>query len=134
MRRTNWLLVLSFVLTVCGGHAAAQSAGWTMPDGGGAEKSPLKTTPEVLKKGRGIFMSKCQKCHGPQGTGDGPDSNPDEPAGDLTDAARAPVNPEGVMFYKVWNGRTRPKMPAFKSELTKDEVWTVVEYVKSLRK
>ena len=53
---------------------------------------------------------------------------------DLTLAARASANPDGVLFYKVWNGRSRPKMPAFKSQLTKDDVWAVVEYVKTLRK
>jgi hypothetical protein len=38
------------------------------------------------------------------------------------------------MFYRIWNGRKNPKMPAFKSELTRDEVWTVIQYAKSLRK
>jgi hypothetical protein len=40
------------------------------------------------------------------------------------------------MFYKVWNGRSiAPKMPAFKSEgLSKDEVWTVIRFVNTLRK
>jgi hypothetical protein len=38
------------------------------------------------------------------------------------------------MFYKIWNGRTRPKMPAMKSELDAMEVWTVIHYVKTLRR
>jgi mono/diheme cytochrome c family protein len=42
-------------------------------------------------------------------------------------------NPEGVVFYKLWNGRKDPDMPAFKSRLTKDEAWAVVAYVTSLR-
>jgi mono/diheme cytochrome c family protein len=47
---------------------------------------------------------------------------------------RATRNTDGVLFYKIWNGRANPEMPAFKSELSKDEVWTVVEYAKSLGK
>ena len=43
-------------------------------------------------------------------------------------------NPDGVMFYKVWNGRKNPKMPAFKSEMTRDDIWTVIQYAKTLRK
>ena len=31
-----------------------------------------------------------------------------------------------------WNGHTTD-MPAFKSKLTKDEVWSLVEYLKTLR-
>jgi len=37
------------------------------------------------------------------------------------------------MFYKIWNGRQQPTMPAFKNRLSKDDVWAIVEYVKSLR-
>jgi hypothetical protein len=49
---------------------------------------------------------------------------------------RVAFNPDGVMFYKVWNGRPiAPKMPAFKSEgLSKDEVWTVIRFVNTFRK
>ena len=53
---------------------------------------------------------------------------------DLTVAKRAARNPDGVVFYKVMNGRRKPKMPAFKEELTTDQVWAVVAYVQSLRK
>jgi mono/diheme cytochrome c family protein len=130
-----WLSLLAVLLAAWGGSALvlAQS-GWTIPENGRAEVSPIKPTTDVLKKGQSIFSSKCKRCHGSEGKGDGPESDPDGPAADLTDPARASVNPDGVLFYKVWNGRSKPKMPAFKSEMTKDDVWTVVEYVKTLRK
>jgi hypothetical protein len=51
---------------------------------------------------------------------------------DLTDAFRADLNPDGVMFHRVANGKP-PTMPAFKSQLTAQEIWTVVAYAKSLR-
>ena len=116
-----------------GGMLSAQYAGWTIPPGGKEEKSPLKVTPDVLKKGKGQFTSNCQKCHGPLGKGDGPDSDKNEPAADLTDEFRFELNTEGVLFYKIMNGHP-PQMPAFKSKLTKDDTWALVEYVKSLRK
>jgi mono/diheme cytochrome c family protein len=53
---------------------------------------------------------------------------------DLTVAKRAARNPDGVVFYKVMNGRRKPKMPAFKEELTPEQVWAVVAYAQSLRK
>jgi mono/diheme cytochrome c family protein len=53
---------------------------------------------------------------------------------DLTVAKRAARNPDGVVFYKVMNGRRKPKMPAFKEELTQEQVWAVVAYAQSLRK
>jgi len=73
-------------------------------------------------------------CHGPGGKGDGPDADPDQQQDmDLTVARRAARNPDGVVFYKVWNGRQKPKMPAQKNDLSKEQVWAVVKYVQTLR-
>jgi mono/diheme cytochrome c family protein len=132
MRKLAALLSAFLFLLLCAGMSA-QYAGWTIPEGGKDEKSPLKPTADVLKKGKSLFQGNCQKCHGPAGKGDGPDSDPKQPAADLTDDFRTPLNPDGVLYYKVWNGHPSA-MPAFKSKLSKDEVWTVVEYIKTLRK
>jgi mono/diheme cytochrome c family protein len=52
---------------------------------------------------------------------------------DLTNPKRAARNPDGTVFYKIWNGRKKPKMPAQKDELTKDQVWQIVSYAQTLR-
>jgi mono/diheme cytochrome c family protein len=125
------------VVLACSSAAAlvAQGGnGWQIPQAGRAEQSPLKPTADVLKKGQSLFSSRCQKCHGRDGTGKGPEADPNDPPADLTDGSRAAVNPDGVLFYKIWNGRKSPKMPAFKSDMSKDEIWSVVEYIKTLRK
>jgi mono/diheme cytochrome c family protein len=131
MPKSASLLVIA---VFCASVVAFAQSGWTIPAAGRDEKSPLQPTADVLKKGASVYKSKCQRCHGKEAKGDGPESDPDTPAADLTDASRASVNTDGVLFYKVWNGRSKPKMPAFKSEMTKDDAWAVVEYVKSLRK
>lgn len=105
---------------------------WQLPAAAKTEKSPLKATPDVLRKGKGIFTSRCQKCHGLQGKGDGPDADSTNKPADLT-ASQADANPDGVLYYKVANGQP-PKMPAFKGLMSRDEIWTVVEFAKSLRK
>jgi len=109
--------------------AAANAAGWQVPASAEQEKSPLSPTPSRLAKGKDLFLSNCQKCHGAGGRGDGPYGDPDHRPADLTEATSS----DGVMFYKVWNGRKAPVMPAFKSTLTREEIWTVIEYAKSLR-
>jgi hypothetical protein len=38
------------------------------------------------------------------------------------------------MFYKIWNGRTKPKMPGMKAEIDPVDVWTIIHYVKTLRR
>ena len=56
---------------------------------------------------------------------------------DLTQI-KTDINPDGVLFYKIWNGHqphagSKGSMPAFKVQTTRDEVWRVIEYVKTLR-
>ncbi len=90
---------------------------------------------KVLATGKSVFKDKCTKCHGPGGLGDGPDADPEHREDmDLTNGKRADRNPDGVVFYKVSNGRRKPKMPAFKEELNEQQIWSVVAYVQTLRK
>jgi mono/diheme cytochrome c family protein len=134
--KSSALLASAFAIMLAFVFSAAvdgQYAGWTVPPTAKAEKNPLKPSADTVKIGRGIFTAQCQKCHGPQGKGDGPDSSPQAPAADLTDEFRYDLNPEGVVFYKITGGHP-PEMPAFKDLLKPDEIWQVVAYVMSLRK
>ena len=130
-------LVLALALAVAiGASAFAQYQGWLIPPGGKDERSPLKPGPELVKKGQTLFAANCARCHGPAGKGNGPDA---DYAADLTDELRDTINPEGVLFYKVWNGhavqlRTQiDDMPAFSDKLSREDVWALVEYLKVLR-
>jgi mono/diheme cytochrome c family protein len=115
--------------------APASASGWILPPEAQTTKSPLTVDAKLVATGKAIFKDKCQKCHGASGKGDGPDADPDAQEDmDLTRADRAAKNPDGVVFYKVFNGRKKPKMPAQKDELTKDQIWAVVSYVQTLRR
>lgn len=130
---------LVFALVLRSGPALADqtkpgssSSGWTIPPDAKTLKSPLAVDEKVIAAGKAIYLDKCERCHGPAGRGDGPDADPDAEM-DLTVAKRADRNPDGVVFHKVLNGRRKPKMPAFKEELSEEQIWTVVAYVQSLR-
>jgi mono/diheme cytochrome c family protein len=110
------------------------SDGWQIPEGAATEPNPEPLTAANLTRGQSLYKAKCQRCHGVDGVGHGPESDPDHPAADLTDGRRASRNPDGVMFYKIWNGRAKPKMPAMKSDVSRADVWKLVHYVKTLRR
>jgi len=119
--------VVVFAAVVC-----AQVNGWSIPETAQTDKNPVSSTRAILKKGSSLYKSNCVGCHGPAGLGDGPDV-------DRKDRRSRPANltmsrnPQGVVFYKIWNGRKDPDMPAFKARMTRNETWTVVTYVISLR-
>ncbi len=138
-RRTLPFVAALVVLTLVWPRLADAQArtnpdGWQIPASAAAEANPVALTEAALARGKSIYQGKCQRCHGPGGKGDGPEADPEHKPDDLTDPARAARNPDGVMFYKVWNGRKKPKMPAYSLELSREEAWTVVHYVKTLRK
>jgi mono/diheme cytochrome c family protein len=136
MRISPKLLVVCLGFVLAGSVAAIgqTSPRWTIPAGAAEEKSPIPVNAATLAGGKKLFEAKCANCHGPKGLGDGPDADPKYiDTMNLTSAARAARNADGQVFYKIWNGRLNPKMPAFSEELTKEQAWAIVAYAQSLR-
>lgn len=132
------LMILSCLVftLVLGAAVAAQGrpGGWNVPATAKDEKNPLTVNDAVLAGGKRLYEQKCQRCHGKSGKGDGPDADAEHKEDmDLTATARAARNPDGVVFYKLWNGRQTPKMPALSEDSTKEQVWAVVAYTQTLR-
>ncbi len=82
--RKSGLIALAFAAAVTGLAAvpaaqqpAASKSGWDLPPEAQTLKNPLTVDAKVLASGKATFKEKCQKCHGPQGKGDGPDADPD---------------------------------------------------------
>src|SRR5262245_53235513 len=96
------LMLWCLAVAVNAGPAATQPAsseGWQIPDTAATERNPIPIDSSVLVRGQKLYRSKCQRCHGVEGKGDGPDGDPKHAPADLTDGGRASRNPDGVMFY-----------------------------------
>lgn len=129
------VLIVWTVTSQASSQSSGKPDGWTIPPSAADETNPVTPSPQMLAAGRALFQKNCRRCHGPKGVGDGPDADPDRMADmDLTNPKRAADNPDGVVFYRIWNGRKDPKMPAFKDELSREQVWAIVSYVQTLRK
>jgi mono/diheme cytochrome c family protein len=98
----------------------------------GAQANPLPRTEEVLKKGRQNFSIFCSVCHGI--LGDGKTS--------LTAAYGAkPANLDSQTFRDYEDGKIyhvivagKNSMPSYAAELTEDERWSVIHYVRALQR
>ncbi|MEN9370377.1 MAG: hypothetical protein RI952_1242 [Bacteroidota bacterium] len=106
---------------------------WNAPESAKKTKNPLKGDAAALADGKTLFMKHCKSCHGVKGLGDGPKSKElDTDCGDFSVKAFQSQS-DGEIFYKVKEGRD--DMPSFKKKITdEDELWSIINYVRSLAK
>ena len=93
---------------------AASSSGWQLPPDADARQSPLTADAKVLAAGKAFFKDKCTRCHGRRASATVPTPIRITAKTWIYGGKRADRNSDGVVFYKVSNGRRRPKMPAFR--------------------
>ena len=100
-------------------------------------KNPTPATPQSVQAGQMIFQKSCSVCHGPMGKGDGaivPSLKPEATRPpDLTDATWGHGSTDGEIFVTIRDG-IGPKfeMKGQKGKLTDQEIWNVLNYVRSL--
>jgi mono/diheme cytochrome c family protein len=109
------------LLAVCG-----LTLGLTAPSGWAETGDP--------GKGKAIYERQCGLCHGAQGKGDGAASQMMKPpAADLT-GSKVKDKPDAELFQTIQNGRPPTAMPAFKGQLSDQQIHDVVAYIRSLGK
>ena len=105
-----------------GGQSVAEAAG-------DDATNPVPADPASVQAGRPLYAKNCQSCHGPRGKGDGPAVgrlNVEVP--DLTDPD-VQSQPDGTLFNTITKG-SKP-MPAYRKQLTEEQRWHVVNYLRS---
>lgn len=101
---------------------------WTAPPEMARRTNPVRADSASLARGRQVYDTNCASCHGAAGKGDGPAAQALKPKpADL--AMMAPQHPPGDLAWKVENGRGA--MPPWKGVLTENQIWDVVNYVRS---
>lgn len=110
---------------------------WDLPPDADKTVNPVKATEESIAMGKEFFMGKkgnCIFCHGETGSGN-KENLPKlrrVPA-DLSDADRMPKLSDGEIFWKITKG-IPGIMPAREKQLTEEERWHVVNFVRTLAK
>jgi mono/diheme cytochrome c family protein len=134
MRRASNSIVIGLV----GLSAAMFAAGVKGQElGGNPEarkmKNPVPATPESIAAGQQTFQKYCKFCHGADAKGNGPMAPKDTHPSDLTDDKWDRGSSDGEIFVVISEG-AGPKfqMKGFKSKLTAQEMWNVVNYLRSL--
>lgn len=121
-----------FTSTFFFGHAYAQVKPWVAPGYATAVKNPTTANPEALKAAKTLYITNCSPCHGTKGKGDGPAAAAlaIKPADHTSPALRK--ESDGALFWKITTGHT--PMPSYKTILTDQQRWELVNYIRTLSK
>jgi len=93
--------------------------------------NPVKSTPESIAEGKKIYGYDCAQCHG--ATGDGKtEAGKELKVADFTDPAVLKDRTDGELFYVIKNGRGA--MPLEGDRVKEEQIWNLVNYVRSLVK
>lgn len=121
------LVAGSIALAAIGTGAQSGAAAKTL-------KNPIKATPKSMNDGKAVFQKYCKFCHGEDAKGEGPMAPKGSHPPNLIDDAWDHGASDGEIFSIIRNGSPKEKseMKPYKSKLTDEEMWNVVNYLRSL--
>jgi copper transport protein len=97
-------------------------------------KNPVAATTESIAAGRQLYQRRCASCHGTSGAG-GPGNDLIPAAPSLVDARWDHGSTDGEIFENIKNGIAPDlNMVPFKDTLTDEEIWRIVNYIRSIAK
>ncbi len=115
---------------------AAASATAQSPGGNPAAakmKNPVATSAASVTAGAAAYKKYCAFCHGAAAKGDGPLAPKGSAPADLTDAKWSHGGTDGEIYVAIQDGlgATSP-MKGFKGKMPDQDVWNIVNYLRSL--
>ena len=100
---------------------------------GAASRNPFPPDAESLRIGAQVYADTCLACHGETGLGDGPAGMAlDPPPGNLV--IHVPLHSDAELYGFVDEGIPGTAMAALGERLTDDEIWHVVNYIRTFEK
>jgi mono/diheme cytochrome c family protein len=97
-------------------------------------QNPVAATPDSIAAGRRTYQRYCANCHGINAEG-GPGNDLIPPAPDLTGKEWHHGSTDGEIFDTIKNGvPPELNMGAWGDQLKDQDIWAVVNYIRSLAK
>jgi len=130
--KTLKLLFLSSALLLLSMAVVAQPKPWTVPANFKSMKNPVVKGDASNKAGMALYIKNCASCHGKTGLGDGVKARAlkDFP-GDFS-KAKFQNQTDGDHFFKTKTGRG--EMPKYAGKLSDDDIWNIVNYMRTFKK
>jgi mono/diheme cytochrome c family protein len=131
MKRLKLLLIGSAVMLI-NTSLVAQPKPWVVPDNFKSMKNPVAVGDVSTKAGLALYIKNCASCHGKAGLGDGVKARTLKTfPGDFSNPGFQKQS-DGDLFYKTKTGRD--EMPKYESKLADEDIWNIVNYMRTLKK
>lgn len=126
------VFMMNFSLLSYNVNGQQQAKPWPVPDEYRDMKNPVEKNDESIKAGKALYTKHCASCHGKAGLGDGFKARVlKDFAGDFSGAYYQDQT-DGEHFYKTKFGRG--EMPKYEDKLTDEDIWNIVNYMRTFRK
>lgn len=111
----------------------AADADFKVPPEIAKQANPVKATPESIALGKKKYSIDCAMCHGKTGDGKGDlAADMNLKILDFHDPAAMKDKSDGELFYVIQKGKG--DMPSEGDRAKKDDIWNLVNYIRSLAK
>lgn len=118
-------------LALLAGLVIALGAPFFFAGANGTLTNPFPPTAESVAAGEEVYVQNCQTCHGALGLGDGPGGEGVQPPpADLV--YHVPLHPDDEIFTTIDEGKTSTAMPAFGDQLSEEQIWHLINYLRTL--
>jgi copper transport protein len=94
-------------------------------------RNPFPPTATSVEAGQRLYTQRCTPCHGPMGHGDGPLAAGLRPLpADLV--VHVPLHADHDLFQIIYDGVAGTAMAPFGGQMTEEEIWHMINYLKTL--
>lgn len=105
---------------------------WKAPKEADLMKNPFVDNAAATEKGRKLFLTICNVCHGDKGKGDGVGAIVLNPKPANFTVPRIQNQSDGSIFWKLTTGKDA--MASYQNSFTIEQRWQLVNYVRELGK
>jgi len=125
------LITLSLFFIIVAFSSAPQDI-WVAPPSADKIINPLKNNASAAKSGKKLFNTYCVVCHGPKGKGDGVAGASLTPRPTNLTTAEVQSQTDGAIYWKMMEGRA--PMASYKDLISEENVWELINYLRTLKK
>ena len=130
--KTVKLLMTSIVVLMFAAILVAQPKPWVVPANFKTMKNPVAMSEASTQAGQVLFSKTCAACHGKTGLGDGVKVKSLKTTMNDFSKAEFQNQTDGEHFYKTKTGRG--DMPKYEGKLSDDDIWNLVNFMRTFKK